>query len=193
MKKGIIITFVILLNISGLCAEDNSQRLFTSGLAIKTNALYWATTTPNLGLEIGLAPQYTLDLSANYNFWTFSHNKKFKHWLIQPEVRYWLDNRFEGHFLGIHGLYAEYNVGGIKAIGMEDHRYQGNMYGGGVSYGYNWVLSERWNLEATLGIGFLHLDYSKYPCYECGEKIKDSVRNYFGPTKVGLSFIYILK
>ena len=39
--------------------------------AIKTNALYWATSTPNLGFEVGLAKKITLDVSGNYNPWKF--------------------------------------------------------------------------------------------------------------------------
>ena len=33
--------------------------------AVKTNLLYDATATVNLGLEVGLAPKWTLDLSGN--------------------------------------------------------------------------------------------------------------------------------
>ena len=44
-------------------------------VAVKTNLLYDATTTFNLGAEFCLAPKWTLDLSANYNPFTFSDNK----------------------------------------------------------------------------------------------------------------------
>ena len=78
--------------------------LFTSAtwgqdIAVKTNGLFWATTTPNLGLEIALSPRYTLDLSGAYNPWTFKDDKKMRFWLVQPELRYWLCEKFEGHFV----------------------------------------------------------------------------------------------
>lgn len=76
--------------------------LSAQNLAVKTNLLYDASSTINLGTEIGLSPKWTLDLSANYNGWTFSENKKWKHWLAQPEARYWLCERFNGHFVGAH-------------------------------------------------------------------------------------------
>ena len=63
------------------------MHLSAQKVALKTNLLYDATATVNLGTEIGLAPQWSLDLSANYNGWTFSDNKKWKHWLAQPEAR----------------------------------------------------------------------------------------------------------
>ena len=72
--------------------------------AVKTNLLYDATTTLNLGVEVGIAHRWTIDLSGNLNPWTFSDNTKWKHWLIQPEARYWLCERFNGHFLGAHVL-----------------------------------------------------------------------------------------
>ncbi|MCC8096681.1 MAG: DUF3575 domain-containing protein, partial [Tannerellaceae bacterium] len=115
------------------------------------------------------------------------------HWLVQPEVRYWFCDRFNGHFMGIHGHYAEYNVAGLKILNMEHFRYQGNLYGGGLSYGYHWILGDHWSIEATIGIGYAHLKYDKYPCDKCGEKIKDGIRNYVGPTKLGVNLIYVIK
>ena len=55
--------------------------------AVKTNLLYDATATVNLGVEFGVAPRWTIDLSGNLNAWNFSENKKWRHWLVQPEVR----------------------------------------------------------------------------------------------------------
>ena len=40
-------------------------------VAVKTNLLYDATSTINLGTEFGLSPKWTLDVSANYNPWTY--------------------------------------------------------------------------------------------------------------------------
>lgn len=59
--------------------------LSAQNVAVKTNLLYDVSTTINLGAEIGLSPKWTLDLSANYNGWTFSENKKWKHWLFNPK------------------------------------------------------------------------------------------------------------
>ena len=36
-------------------------------VALKTNALYWATTTPNLGLEFRLAKKWTLEAEVGLN------------------------------------------------------------------------------------------------------------------------------
>lgn len=57
-------------------------------IAIKTNLAYWATTTPNLGLEVGLSKKSTLEIGGGLNVFSFSDNKNFKHWLVQPEYRW---------------------------------------------------------------------------------------------------------
>lgn len=48
-------------------------------VAVKTNLLYDASATMNLGFEFGLSAKWTLDISGNYNPWTFSNNQKWKH------------------------------------------------------------------------------------------------------------------
>lgn len=176
-------------------------------LVVKTNLLYDATATINLGVEIGLGNHTTLDISGNYNNWTFSGNRKMKHWLVQPELRYWTCNRFSGSFWGIHAHYARYNMGGMLPWGfktgkmfgtienkrMAEHRYQGWLVGGGVNYGYHWILGKRWGLETEIGAGYAYLKYDKYPCYKCGKRISSKHENYFGPTKASISLVYILK
>ena len=161
--------------------------------AVKSNLLYDATATINLGVEAALGPRVTLDISGNYNPWEFG-DARWKHWLIQPEVRYWLCERFNGHFFGLHAHYAEYNAGGINFnADFHRNRYQGHLYGAGLSYGYQWLIGKRWNLEATVGLGYARLWDRKYPIAECGEVIRTRSRNYFGPTKIGLALIFIIK
>ena len=169
-------------------------------VAVKSNLLYDATATINAGIEFGLAPKWTFDLSGNYNGWTMSHDRKWKHWLVQPEARYWFCDRFAGHFLGFHALGGQYNVGnldnGIKFLGtdfskLSDNRYQGWFVGGGIAYGYAWVLSKHWNLEGEIGIGYAYSKYDRFNCKGCGKKIEeDTTHHYFGPTKAAINLVY---
>lgn len=183
-----------------------SGNLYAQKAAVKTNLLYDATSTLNLGFELGLSPKWTLDISGNLNPWTFDDNRKMKHWLVQPEFRYWFCEKFNGHFLGLHAHGAQYNWGGMlpwgfsngKMFGMENrqmsnNRYEGWLVGAGISYGYQWILGNHWNLEASVGVGYAYLSYGKYRCQKCGDKIADEHRNYFGPTKAAISLIYIIK
>lgn len=168
--------------------------------AMKTNLLYDATTTLNAGVEVGLAPRWSLDVSGNLNAWTFSEGKRWKHWLVQPEARYWLCDRFAGHFFGAHLLGGQYNFGnlnlpdflGNKLSNLKDYRYQGWFAGAGVAYGYTWILGKHWSVEAEIGLGWAYTRYDKYRCANCGKKV-DSGRhhNYIGPTKAALNLVYV--
>lgn len=172
-------------------------------LAIKTNLLYGAyALTPNLGIEIGLGRRTTLDISGCYNWFnlngTRNDNKKLGHWIVQPEFRYFLHERFRGHFFGVHALYSQYNIGGrelpvLLGKGSADFRHHGWAIGTGVSYGYQLRLVKRWNMEFSAGLGYVHLRYNKYACPKCGFKISEENKKYFGPTKAAISLIYMIK
>lgn len=161
---------------------------------IKTNLLYDATATFNLGFEFRTGDRTSLDISGNWNPFTFSENRKWKNGLIQPEFRYWMKETFAGHFFGLHAHYAYYNVGRLPnppfSKNMAASRYEGWLAGAGLSYGYRWNFSRRWGMEATFGLGYAYLDYSKYDCRDCGDKLGEKTKNYFGPTKAGITLIY---
>ena len=57
--------------------------------SIKTNLLYDLGTTISLGAEAGIDRHFSIDVMGAYNPWTFSKGVKFKHWLLQPELRWW--------------------------------------------------------------------------------------------------------
>ena len=78
-------------------------------------------------------------------------------------------------------------------LSLKDHRYEGYFWGGGLSVGYQWVLSNRFNIEASLGIGYVHARYDKYKCTTCGQKLGKGDADYIGPTRAAISIIYMLK
>ena len=55
--------FLLVLGTS-VHAQVQRNETYLPKFAIKTNALYWATTTPNLGFEVGLAKKITFDVSG---------------------------------------------------------------------------------------------------------------------------------
>lgn len=167
-------------------------------VALKTNALYLATATPNLGAEVRLAPKWTLNASVGYNPFTFSDNRKWRHVAVEPEVRYWLCSTFAGHFFGAQLLYSHYNAGNVKLpLGifkeLEDHRFQGDLGAVGIGYGYSWMLSRHWSLEAEAAVGVGVTRYDKYECAKCGDKVGSETRWLFMPTKLALNVVYYLR
>lgn len=169
--------------------------------ALKTNVLADALLNPNIGVEVGMAPKWTFDLSGQLNVWTLSHDRRWKHWLVMPELRYWLCDRFSGHFFGLEAHGGQYNIGGFDgkynlfgtdARKLRDTRYQGWFVGGGVTYGYAWILGRHWNLEAEIGIGYSYTRYDRFRCAGCGKKIEShKPHHYFGPTKAAVNMVYV--
>ncbi len=191
MKKNIFILFVLFLCLT-------TSELVAQHVAVKTNLVYWGTTTPNLSIETALGIKTTLDLQGTYNPFTFHDNKKLRHWSVQPEVRFWLCEKFVGGFFGLHAHHGVFNVGGIKLPleiypGLEHHRYQGHATGAGFSYGHQWYLGAHWNLEAQFGFGYTYADFDRYECHKCGEHLGRGHKHYFGPTKMGVSLVYLFK
>lgn len=191
MKRKLILIMV------GLAALVTAQ---AQDFAVKTNLLYDATATVNVGAEVGLAPRWTFDLSGNYNAWSISE-RKLKHWMVQPEFRYWFCERFQDHFIAVHALGGQYNVGFIpndlNVFGkdlsvLSDHRFQGFFAGAGIAYGYAWALTEHLNLEFELGLGYVYTRYDEFECFGCGKKIAEDVPvNYVGPTKAAIGLVYV--
>lgn len=105
MKQKLYLTLLLGLLFSPLAKAQE--------FAIKSNLLYDATATVNLGVEFGLAPKWSLDLSGNFNSWQIKESSTWKHWMVQPEARYWFCDRFSRSFLGFHALAGQFNFGGI--------------------------------------------------------------------------------
>lgn len=176
------------------------QGVMAQKVAFKTNFVGDALLSPNAAVEVGVAPKWTAELSGQFNFWDVNGHK-WKHWVVQPEVRYWLCQRYSGHFFGAHLLGGEYNFGNIDAnfkfLGsdfrnLRDMRYQGWAVGAGLAYGYAWPVARNWNIEAELGLGWIYTRYDSYPCTTCGKKVdSNKPHNYVGPTKAALNIVYL--
>lgn len=63
--KFLLLAALMFTYTNSMYGQDKSH--YMPKFAIKTNALYWATTTANLGFEVGLSKKLTLDVSGNYN------------------------------------------------------------------------------------------------------------------------------
>jgi Protein of unknown function (DUF3575). len=186
--KQLIFIFLTFFSTGGILAQN---------IAIKNNILYDATATPNLGIEVGLSKHLSFDVSGGCHPWSFNEDKSLKHWLVQPELRYWFSERFSEHYMGLHAQYMDYDFQGFNLPwGMKKgKRYDGTSWGFGLSYGYQLYLTPRWNMEFTLGGGYCQFEYTKYEPNQNGEKVDtgEFKRNYYGITKLGISIVYIIK
>ena len=171
-------------------------------VAIKHNFAYDALLAPNLGVEFSLGQRVTLETQYSNNTFVFRKQDRlteWSHWLAQGEVRYWTCESFNGFFIGLHALGGQVRIGHVnlpfvlenKNSVMQNQRYIGWFYGGGLSVGYQWVLSPRSSIELSVGGGYARIDYHK--CLACGYKHSEASANYVGPTKASLSYIFFFK
>lgn len=107
MKRN---TFILSLIMLLFCLADLHSQI----LAVKSDLLTGALSSPNFGVEVKLSNRLTLEAGFHYNPFPAGGDKRWKHWFVQPELRYWMCQPFGGHFYGVHLLYGVYNVGGMK-------------------------------------------------------------------------------
>ena len=104
MKRTIFLFFLF------FCTHSFAQKV-----AIKNNLAYDALKTPNLSLEFSMGRKWTLDTQVGMNFFFYTQDatssryktKKASHWLVQPELRYWTCDVFNGWFFGLHAWRAD--------------------------------------------------------------------------------------
>ena len=190
MKRNTFILFLLLLLFR--LADLHSQTL-----AVKNDLLTGALSSPNLSVEVKLSDRFTLEAGFQYNPFPAGGDKRWKHWFVQPELRYWMCQPFGGHFFGAHLMYGVNNAGDMKLPlglfkGVRSSRYEGDFLGLGVSYGYHFILSPRWSIETSLGVGFLHIGYERYRCLHCGEQTGGGYKNFIAPTRAAVSLVYLI-
>lgn len=168
---------------------------------VKTNLLFDAALTPNIGVEMSVAKHWTIELDYQINAWNIKDHK-LKHYVFTPEARWWYCEKFQGSFFAVHLLAGQYNVGNIhnniNFLGthysyLTKNRYEGWFVGAGLGYGYAWSLSKHWNIEAEIGLGCTFTRFDQYPaCVSCGDKLVNNGKHYtFGLTRLGVNLEYL--
>ena len=163
-------------------------------LAVKNNIIYDAALVANLGVEIGFGRHFSVDIPVTYSPYTISRNYRMRTLSVQPDLRYYLKEGWRGHFFGIHGNFAYYNV--VTPFNTKT-RYQDRdgkhpLYGGGISYGYSLPFGKdsRWGMEFTIGAGYAYLDYDCFYNVNNGAWFTKDTKHYFGIDKAGITIYY---
>lgn len=167
-------------------------------VGVKSDLLAGALTSPNLAVEVAVTQRFSAELDFHYNPFPNGKERRWKHWLLEPAFKYWLCQPFGGHYFGIQGTYGWYNVGNVHlpfglAKELRYLRREGSLGGISLTYGYHWILSPRWGIETSIGLGYIHTGYDDFRCFHCGEQTGSGHKNYVGPTKVAVSLIYMIK
>lgn len=174
-----------------------STSLFAQNFSINVNAIPIIDGAINVGGAYALNNKCTIDLSGAVRPWARTENSVNKYWGAKPEFRYWTCQKFNGSFFGVFTTGSQYNIGGkTMPFGLfpdvEEHRFEGWSVGGGISYGYHFILTENWNLEASIGAGYTYYDYTQYKCpLVCSKVLKNSHYHYWGINTASLSIVYL--
>jgi hypothetical protein len=138
-------------------------------------------------------------MAVEYMFPWWERNNKYCLQVLElgVEGRYWFRNneykaqRLRGHFLGAYGMSAMYDI-------QNDYNpaYQGEFWSAGLTYGYAMPIGKkkRVNLEFSLSVGYLSMDYRNYfPASDYSELYINELGigriKYFGPTKLKVSLV----
>ena len=67
-------------------------------------------------------------------------------------------------------------------------------YGAGLNAGWKFRLdrnrADRWGLELSAGLGYLHLDFDRFVNVENGPYVSSGVEEYFGPDHASIAITY---
>lgn len=173
------------LTIAAALCMGGAADLSAQRVALKTNALAWLTASPNAELECVVGRHLSLNLGVAANPLNLDrYRTTFVH--VQPELRYWVNRPTVSHFVGLTGFLNNYR------LRWKEHERKGDAVAVGFTYGYAWPLSDRWNLEATVGVGVLRYRQYKWTAPESQPQELNDRKTTLAPIKLGVSFVYLL-
>ena len=157
-------------------------------LAIRNNALMDLACMPNLSVDIAISRKTSISLEG-FGSWTL-YGRKFTTYGIIPEFRYWFSGRtFTRWFMGVDMILAAYKVQFSGKV------YDGECYGGGITFGYDLNLGRRWSLDFHAGVAPVYYNHRRSyqgDILDIPTEYKDNGIAIL-PLQVGISFVYIIK
>ena len=165
-----------------------------SQTSLKFNAATALLGIPNIGFETTLSKKFTFQFDATASFWKSVNNAPIQFLLIIPEFRYYTKEAGKGFFVGAH-------IGG-GAFKIQKWTYRNTdlyeegytvLYG--VTLGYQFIVSPKFNLEVFAGGGSSQGFYKGY--YISTNERYDFAKDYnksgeIIPYRGGLMLVYKL-
>lgn len=167
-------------------------------MALRTNLLYDATLSPNLGVDVRVDSLWTVGLLVGINAWDIDKekNKKWRHALFSFRARKYRDVLFHKGYYEADFIYSHYNVGNTKIpfglySAVKDRRLQGDLFALGGKYGYSWIMARDWRIEAEAGVAVGYAWFKEYDCPHCGTFLGNGDRIFLLP-QLGINVVYII-
>lgn len=170
---------------------------FSPGVFVGTNMLYDAALIPNICVGVKIADRVVLSADWMYARWN-NHDKR-RYWRIYGgdiEVRCRIGAQpkgspLGGHYLGAYGSLACYDFQtGRNHTGVLSDKYN---YAVGVSYTYSLPVAAHFNIDFSLGVGYLWGRYKKHrPIDDCDVWLSTHRMRRFGPTRAAVSLVWLI-
>lgn len=174
---------------------------YLTPFAIKTNMLYDLGSALNIGLEVPILDNWSVAFEWTAPWWSNYDKQIYIQMMLGGvEGRYWFGNREDrpqltGWFSGLSlqgGVY-DFMFDPVKGIQGEFQAYSAV---GGYAHPIN--KSGTLRMEYALGIGYMRTEYVKYwwdgfDYTLIAPSPQTWVTNWFGPTKLSISLVYMLK
>ncbi len=199
MKYLYILLFSLLCGKPLLAQQSDGMERSLPRVALRTNLLYDATLSPNLGVDVRVDSTWTVGLLAGMNAWDIDKekNKKWRHMLFSFRARKYVnDSVFHKGYFEADAIYSHFNVGNVKfPLGLyrtvRERRLQGDLLALGGKYGYSWILSRDWRIEAEAGVAIGYAWFKEYDCPHCGTYYGKDDRIFLLP-QLGVNIVYII-
>ena len=176
-------------------------------LGVKTNLVADVLATPNVQAEL-YTHLWGLSLEFDYTcpWWHKDYDSYFYYQLLDGKagIRKYLNNKYNGHWIGVYANTAIYDF----CFWNRDKGWQGEVYGGGLGYGYVFQNKKhpRWKFELYGRLGWFNTRFDTYHAsqpwnekyyYNWYLRASDFVprrfkMNYFGPTEIGFNVTFDL-
>lgn len=162
-------------------------------IAVRSNMLYNAALTPDLGFELSMRPCWSLGIEGVYAWW--SKESAHRCWRIRGfrvEPRFWFDGRTEervltGHHAGAYASYHDYDF----EFGGKGWQSRSGTVGVGLSYGYSFRAGKRINIDVGMRAGYSTGRVVRYRP-ECGSYVCDKTyrNHYIGVTGLEVALVW---
>lgn len=190
---------------SNVQLDVTGDSTYVRPLALKTNLLFDMATALNVEVEVPLADRWSVAGEWMFPWWLWEKKQHCLEVLSgNVELRYWLNpnlkkqdmrlrqhNPLSGWFVGVYG------GGGLYDLEWDKKGYQGEFFiAAGISAGYILPLSRNFNMEFSLGVGYLKTNYDYYEAkqdvWNNWHLIKQYPGSYtwIGPTKAKISLVW---
>lgn len=173
LKIKYITTLITLLFLGNIQAQEQQKN--DTGVYLKGNALLAPIGIVNLGLEHQLSKKYTLQGDVLVSPWKSFAGHEFQYYSVSLEGRYYFDEAFKHWYVGANISAAVFKLqkwnywnGGTFTNDRGESFDYPNVYQKGysiifgVTAGYQFQLSDRWNMDVYATVGTSQDFYKGY-------------------------------